>query len=250
MANMNIEESKDSLKILLKIFSYSNIRFWLEKGTLLASVRHGEFIPWDDDVDLSVDAKNMSKISNTKYFFSLSKKYELYYVNGHYAIRNKKTKEHLICILPHKNINEKNYWIEFIPPLTYLVYALENQFYDSKDDWYLETPLKNVSVPSILLKFLSAFASKLHKKQTLIKLILKTQLFFHLYKKSYTSPSHHIKKLETSPLYDVPYPVPSEPKKYLDLLFGDWRIPKHKGKVVTEWDGKKIPMRYENDISS
>ena len=175
--------------------------------------------------------------------------YEMYYVNGHYGIRNKKTKEHLICLLPHEIHNEKNYWIEFIPPFTYFIYALENQFYFTKDNWYLETPLKKASVPKKILKFLSLFASKLQRRQTLINLILKFQLFFHLYKRMYTSPAHHIEKLEKATLYETPYPVPSNPEEYLTLLFGDWKIPKHKGKIITKWKGIKLPMRYENDTN-
>lgn len=75
---LTLQEYKD-LSILIKDISNAlkkeKVRYWMDGGTLLGSIRHRGMIPWDDDVDIGVLDLDEDKLHTA--LKSLSDKYDI-----------------------------------------------------------------------------------------------------------------------------------------------------------------------------
>lgn len=85
----------DLLKHFDAVCKEHNIKYWLSSGTCLGAVRHGGFIPWDDDLDVEMLREDYLKFEKV---FQETDKYVLqtyktdpYYVVPYAKLRNKNT---------------------------------------------------------------------------------------------------------------------------------------------------------------
>lgn len=66
------------LKVIDSFCRENDIKYWLSSGTCLGAVRHGGFIPWDDDVDIEMMRADFLK------FEKLFKETDKYILQTHY----------------------------------------------------------------------------------------------------------------------------------------------------------------------
>lgn len=71
------------LQDVLEMLKNKNIEHWLSGGTLLGFMRHGTFIPWDDDLDIHTHWKNREYLFSDEFANYLkSKRLETIFLTG------------------------------------------------------------------------------------------------------------------------------------------------------------------------
>lgn len=125
----NIEIS--IFKCFIGICDKNNLRYFLIGGTLLGAVRHGGFIPWDDDIDVGMPRKDYEAFLKEapkylpEYYFIQTCKTDPYYPNNYMKIRDSRT-TFLESTVKHLRINHgvfidvfpldefpKNKWVQY-----------------------------------------------------------------------------------------------------------------------------------------
>lgn len=67
----NLKKAKEMLFLSTNFLNKNGIKYYLEGGTLLGIVRDGDLLPWDHDVDISIDYSDALKLDKLRWRFYL-----------------------------------------------------------------------------------------------------------------------------------------------------------------------------------
>ena len=139
------------LKETIAFLDEFDIDYFIISGTLLGHIRHNDFIPWDDDIDLIVDEIIFEKL------LLITEKYDhkLNFIKDDYIIKTCFPNKHkiLTCYRWSNKLlkNNTNYCWPFIDLFTYKKDEGSLQFFNKNWDYKEFFPSKKVSFNNIIV---------------------------------------------------------------------------------------------------
>lgn len=142
MREMAIEEIKlvelNILKYVDEVCRRKGIKYFLDAGTLLGSVRHKGFIPWDDDIDILVPREDYEKFFEA---FKDGRRYKMYWyknIENYYLPFGKvcDTKTKIVENSATKLPDDYGIFIDVFPLDYYPNNAVLRKIYILKSKWF------------------------------------------------------------------------------------------------------------------
>lgn len=223
----------DILVEIDRICRKNNIQYWIDFGTLLGAVRHGGFIPWDDDIDVSMPSEDYNKFLEiapkelSEQFFLQTKETDPSYrlllnkvrdKNSFFVTQNedftlnynKGLYIDLFEVVPYPNVNPK------LQKKILLLYQKVCHFFTIKHRMTLKNHLATLTFPFLKLG--------LNVVWSLLNLKPKTKIG---YEKHFTAYGTSYTKDMVFPLKDIVFEGrtflgPADPDRYLTCIYGDY----------------------------
>jgi len=215
-----------------------NIEYWLTAGTLLGAVRHGGFIPWDDDIDISVQYKDLNKLRRLlneelpkQFVVQDCKSDKNYYIKSVLKVRDTKS---FFSYESHSSFQEQGLLLDVIPmekipsmKLKRLVFNCNKNPYLRRKEISLTGKSNNIKgyflapISAILIKFAHWYSSWSFTNTYGYNYLFSLHPFFNMqFEKSMIFP---LKKMKFE---GIEFSVPNNPHECLKETYGDYmKIP-------------------------
>lgn len=257
------EIQKSSFEVLVDVARFceeNNIKYFLMYGTLLGAVRHGGFIPWDDDVDIMMHREDYERFLRA-FPASYSGELKLKIFNRDvvddypYMISRVSNTNYVINTQNEKDVGMGTfidiYPLDYVGESELLVKCVGAYYGVLSSLFYLKTRISapkssNKKIKSILKKILSGILS-LVKTDSLRKMFFEEKLRSRIGKKGrYYAPlvwmtsqykrniftSFKVESLRKESFEGVDFFVPVESKLLLSEYYGDFMsLPPEKDRV-------------------
>ncbi len=250
MKNSDVKNAQDVMLSMLIEFDalckQHQLTYWLDHGTLLGAVRHKGFIPWDDDLDVTMprdDYEKFLKVAERElpdHIFLQTKKHDPC-SPVHYTKLRDRNSTYIDAWEDGKHICYHQGIFIDIFPVNYIEYA--------KKEHYRR-----------LLNLAKLFSNRYIKIDKIANIMIQYLNAFHSQKNGYIvsggESMHyvtHIEKEKVLPLNYLPFcgkkfPVPADYHTYLVSIFGESYMqlpPENKRKVHSIFISTNTKCPYE-----
>lgn len=228
----NQEELLEMLIDLAAICKEHNIQWWLSSGSLLGAARHEGFIPWDDDIDITMFRRDfkrlqriMHKLESEKYVYQ-SMRSDIEYTNLYGKFRKREGLA-LTTGKRHQYLKYKGQFIDIfsIEKTSYFASRASKVIYD-----ILQHPTAYIKIKWLrrtmvrFVEFLCLFI--INPILRVIGLINPRKEYHYALGMAWPKSTFFIKDilpLTTTKFEGMDMPVPKDMDAYLTNVYGDWR---------------------------
>lgn len=210
-SNLRIMQKCDAelLRILDNICKKHNITFWLDFGTLLGAYRHKGFIPWDDDMDVSMLREDYNKIIPILKLELQNDEFDIEESNGRIGFGYKHSTTGIWCDIFPIDFYKVNEYSESNINILKSKIAKYRTFYNKNKEKLSSNKMKEER-------------SKIINEYTNAKSII----IYHGREFNHQHPNAFYKESEIFPLSKITFegmefPVPAKVDIYLNKIFGN-----------------------------